>query len=329
MRHNRLAVFCTGIVLALTIGGCGGNNNNDNTSTPSPEATSTPVATSTPTPSPTPVLSFEQISAPAGLEQIVIASNGTLFARSQTALYANTNNTQWQNISIAAGFSNTYDIDTDNDSLYISDGTCYIALNIETLRWADRWQCPCSWDQCVDIEFTNGIGWCACDKWGYHSGPQRSTSANDWQLKRGDMPFADIDLTSINSDPIDPANIAYATGHGHPYITIDGGEHWTLDTHGVIAMFTIQGAAYAFSSCDYSNDHGTTWKPIGLCGVNSMAQTSNGTLFASVSADGIFSGQPSNWMYAGLQGHQTVSLAASQTYLFALDTDGNLYQAPL
>jgi hypothetical protein len=215
-------------------------------------------------------------------------------------------------------------IDVDQDKLYIPARNGIIVSSDQgaTFNWSFHW----TWDACAMVDMQNGYGWAAIVNWGSLSGPIRKTPTDSWTLRRGDIPWSAMSASYAFADPVDPLNIAYIRNAGGNYRTLDSGLHWTPFTYCTIIYTTsIDGKSLIYRDNAYSEDHGDTWKPLGLTARQIIRDEATGIFFVAAASGGIYAGQPGDWHAYGLSGQVVQSLSICSGKLFAVTTAGKIF----
>ncbi|MDP2905765.1 MAG: discoidin domain-containing protein [Candidatus Omnitrophota bacterium] len=230
----------------------------------------------------------------------------------------------WQPVNINLSTRNLYDMDVDQGKLYISTRNGIIVSDDQgaTFKWSFHFE----WDACSGVDMQNGYGWAGVGNWGAMSGPIRKTPEGNWTVRRGDIPWSSMPTDSAVADPIDPYNIAYIRTIYNNYRTLDSGEHWLLCSYKntVIYASIIDGKSVIFAQNSYSEDHGDTWKPLGIDAMAIIRDEGTGLYFAAGTSGGIYVGRPGSWLAYGLPDKKGQSLSICADKLFVVTTTGQV-----
>lgn len=307
MRSGYYYLLITSIlVYSLILSGCGkddvgfsSSSTNSGGVTPLPPSPSpSPSVTPSPSPTPTNTITWSDISPPEYVKKI-ISHNNILYAISDRMLYkSNNDGSSWQVIPINLTSSSLNSIDIDQNKIYIAcDQGIIVSQNLNgEFTFSFDW----GWDGCSEVDMQDGYGWGAVPMWGNMSGPIRKIPDNvNWERRVGDIPGEDISMGSAKADPINPLNIAYVGR----YVTTDGGIHWiSLGHKGIDYITILNNISTAFRYYDspgYTEDHGSSWKNIGINEeILSMTKDQNGLLYAAT-VNSIFRGTTGNWQNLG------------------------------
>jgi hypothetical protein len=207
----------------------------------------------------------------------------------------------WQQVSTGLSTGTLYSMDVDQGNLYISsrNGIAVSSNQGSSFSWSFSW----TWDGTTGVDMQNGYGWASVTMWGSLSGPLSKAPTGSWTLRRGDIPWGAMSASSILADPIDPANIGYVYNAWGWYRTLDAGAHWTTLTHSLIYTTSINGVGVIYdSSGNYSEDHGNTWKSLGITAKSMIRDDATGLFIVGAGSGGIYVGTPGDWHAYGLTG---------------------------
>ena len=214
-----------------------------------------------------------------------------------------------------------YDMDDDLGNLYIScdNGILMTKDNGKNFDWSFLWY----WDPTTSVDFKNGYGWATVKNWGSMSGPIRLSPEGYWERQRGNITWAEMSMSNVVSDSLDPLNIAYADN----WRTKDGGETW--ERIGAIDFnVLVDGTSTAIRQNQYSQDYGRTWRNLGISPTALERFEQSGQLFAGTQ-NGVYIGRPQNWQKIGLNNVKVKSLTLNDDYLFALTNGGDIYRSDI
>jgi hypothetical protein len=234
----------------------------------------------------------------------------------------------WQTLGVrVSGMSpgEIQDIDVDGNKIYLGtdNGLAVSGGGGNSFEWIFQW----GWDSVCSIDFQDGSGWGWIDNWGSRSGLFSVTPNGSFQ-----------DLTApinpgsqkVFADRLDPRHIGYLAAG---YVTLDGGQTWTMTTHSIAFVGRFGSQPLICSGTYYSVDRGGTWSSLGAPGNSDhklVGSPDGNMLFGNYGQSGVIAGIPGGpWKSLGLAGETIKYLYVGQDKLWAVTGDGYIFTASI